>query len=457
MTRLGELLPEVVAAFDERLARVLDGTNAYDLGATSANLEQHIRLHQGRAAVSGARGLVRRGLAAGRRALVNLVYRRSEGVLLARQLEADAAHGGALVDRVQSLVEANSPRPEVLEALPFYYRQLFFGQAAVSEAFWVGRAEELARARRAVATFRRGASGALLIVGARGSGKTALAQRITTDLFAGKEVVRVQPRPGGSVEVRAFEVALAKAADKRGSADEVLRALPDGSAVVLDDLELWWERSAAGLAVIDHVLGLMSRHGKRVLFVVTLGQQTLTLLDRLRALSDRALVVLRCGPLPTEALKTVVTVRHASTGAKFSLDEQSEDELGELRLARLFSSYFDYSGGVVGAALRAWITHVDKVSGDALSVRAPRAERWEVLDELKSEWTALLLELVLHKQMSPRRLLRVTKMSSEELTRDIDTLRRAGLLVESRQRVLEINPFMHHIVTNRLARRGLLA
>ena len=227
--------------------------------------------------------------------------------------------------------------------------------------------------------------------------------------------------------------------------------------MVIDDLELWWERSPEGLSVVDHVLGLMQRHGRRVLFVITLGDQTLGLLDRLRPVSDRALAVLRCAPLPAEALKTVVTVRHASTGAKFSLDGEAEDDLGELRLARLFSSFFDYSGGVVGAALRAWITHVDKASGDALSVRVPRAERWEVVDELKSEWTALLLELVLHKQISPRRLARVTKTTPEELARDLDPLRRAGLLVESRQRVLEINPFVHHIVANRLRRQGLLS
>ncbi|HMR75183.1 MAG TPA: amino acid permease, partial [Polyangiaceae bacterium] len=114
--RLTELLPVVTTAFDEHLRQVIDGTNAYDLGATSANLEQHIRLHQGRAAVSGARGLLRRGLLFGRHTLVNLVYRRSEGVLLARQLQAEAHHRGALVDRVAALVEANSPRPEVLEA-----------------------------------------------------------------------------------------------------------------------------------------------------------------------------------------------------------------------------------------------------------------------------------------------------------------------------------------------------
>jgi amino acid transporter len=455
--RLSELIPEVGAAFGEQLELVLDGTNAYDLGATSQNLEQHIRRHQGRVAVSGARGLIRRGVTAARRALVNLTYRKSEGVLLARRLEAATHPDGALVDRIASLVDANTPRPEVLEALPFYYRQLFFGQSALSDAFWVGRNAELEQVARAVASFRRGAEGALIIAGPRASGKTALAQRSVGELFAGREVLRVQPRPGGSVQLAHFDAAVAKARDTTGTSDAVIRALPDGSAVVIDDLELWWERSREGMAVVDRILELVERHGGRVLFILCVGRQALNLLDRLCALSDRALAVVHCGPMPAEALKTIVTLRHASTGVKFSLGERSEDDLGALRLARLFSGYFDYSGGVVGAALRGWIAHVDKVGEDALVVRAPHPERWELVDELRREWVALLLQLVLHKQMSSARLERVTGLDRQVLARELDTLRRIGLLVESRKRVVEINPFVFHIVSSRFLSQGLLA
>ncbi len=457
IARLTELMPQVTAAFGKELESVVEGTNAYDLGATSQNLEQHIRLHQGRAAVSGARGLLRRSVGTARRALVDLTYRKSEGVLLARQLGDAARHDGALTDRLASFVHDNTPRPEVLEALPFYYRQLFFGQSALSDAFWVGRSKELVRAEQAVAAFRRGARGAVIVTGPRGSGKTTLAQRIVSELLTGREVVRVQPRPGGSIQLKRFDAAVAKARDASGTADAVVRGLPDGSVVLIDDLELWWERSGEGLAVIDRILELVDRHGGRVLFLLSVGRQALTLIDRFRPLSDHALCVLRCGPVPAETLKTIVTSRHASTGMRFSLDERPEDELGELRLARLFSSYFDYSGGVVGAALRGWIAHVDKVGEDALSVRVPRPDHWELVDELRRDWVALLLQLLLHKQMSPTRLERVTGLERQALAREVDTLRRVGLLVESRKRVLELNPFVVHIVAARFVRQGLLA
>jgi len=455
--RLAELVPRIDAAFAERLRGILDGTNAYDLSSTASNLEQHIRMRQGRIAVSGARGLARRALRVARTAMVNVVYRQSEGLLLARQLEADAGHEGTLVDRVSALVARCTPRPEIVESLPFYYRQLFLGQSTMSDAFWVGRAAELARAKRAVAAFRRGTHGALFVTGARGSGKTALCQRIVSDNFAGREVARVQPRPGGSSEPRVFEAALAKALHGRGPVDELLALFPDGSAIVIDDLELWWERSATGLRVVERILELFEQHGRRLLFIVCLSRQTLALLDRLRNFSDRAASVIECAPMPAEGLKNIVTLRHASTGAKFSLGERGEDELGELPLARLFARHFDHSRGVVGAALRGWITHVDKATSDSLVIRTPQPEKWEVLDELRPSWKALLLQLVLHKRMSRVRLERVSGISREELARELDALRRTGLVVETRQRVVEINPFLQHAVSDRFLKQGLLS
>ncbi len=454
---LEAIVPALGEHIDERLGAVLDGTNAYDLGSTAANLEQHIRLHQGRIAVSGARGLLRRGLVLGRRVLVDLIYRRSAGQLLARQLEREAGASTELGDRVVSLVSENTPRPEVLSELPFYYRQLFFGQSALGESFWVGRKAELAKAKRAIGSFERGADGAIFVTGERGSGKTALSQRIVSELCDKRRIVRVHPRPGGCADPFAFQEALERATESSGSPSAVVDRLPDGSVIVVDDLELWWERSIEGFGVIDLLIDLIERHGRRCLFLIVASRQSFQLMNRFRPLADHALCMLECRPMSAEALKAIVTLRHGSTGVKYTLGARSEGELGDVRLARLFSSYFDYSGGQIGAALRAWITHVDRVSGDTLTMRAPHQERWHVLDDMKPEWVALLLQILLHKQVSLSRLAHVSPSDEGALRRDLDTLSRLGLVVESRQRVLELNPFVQHILLDRFAKRGLIA
>ena len=455
--KLQAVVPELENVFDEKLEVVIEGSNAYELTGTSEKLEQHIRVAQGKRAVSGVRGLLRRGLASARDAMVQAIYRRSAGLLLARRLKEDAKVGGQAVDRVLALVGSSSPRPDAVEDLPFYYRQLFLGQSAINETFWVGREEQMAKARLALDAFRRGAHGALIVTGERGSGKTALCQRITAELLGGRKVHRVHARPGGTTARAHFERALGKAFDLDGDANELLRAQPDGTVVILDDLELWWDRGPEGMEIVKLVLELIERHGKRVLFILGVGSQARRMIDRFAPLSDQALAVLECGPMPAEALKSIITLRHASTGMKFELGSREEDSLGELRLARLFSDYFDYSNGFVGTALRAWVAHVERVRDNTIEVQPPSTLGWERVDALRTEWVALLVQLLLHKQVSVRRLRVVSGLEARDFRRDLDTLLRMGLVVENRRRIVEINPFVHHIVLDRFAKRGLVA
>jgi len=455
LAKLRGIGPALSQKIDDQLTLVLDRTNAYDLTSTSANLEQHIRLHQGRKAVSGARWWVRRAIVSVKEGMVALLYRRSAGVVYARTIKGSASTRSAVVDRVLSFVNKNTPKPDVVDALPFYYRQLFFGQSGINEAFWVGRRAELARARRAVDAFRRGKRGALVVTGERGSGKTALCQRITSDLDDRFNVYRVHAPAGGSADPAAFQRALQEATGLGSGYEELFRELPEPSAIVIDDLELWWERTADGLAVVDLILDLIEFHGHRCLFILTASTQSYAFISRLRPLPDRALAVLECGPLSAEALKSIVTLRHASTGMKFELGSKGEDQLTEWGRARLFSRHFDYSGGVVGAALRSWITHVERVGEDSLGIRIPTPPDASVLDDLKPGWVALLLQLMLHKQLTVSRLARISGLPADVVGSELDTLVRMGLVLESGQRLVETNRFVQHIIAERFRKRGL--
>ncbi|HHH30885.1 MAG TPA: hypothetical protein ENK57_21425 [Polyangiaceae bacterium] len=453
---LEEALEAVTTTIDAQLQLVLEGTNPYDLTRTSGDLDQHIRRHHGERAAAGARSLFRRGGERVSEALVRLVYRKSKGLLLARERRGDVASDGKIVDRMLDLVEAHMPRPEVLDELPAYYRQLFYGQATINETFWVGRRRQMASAKRAVASFDRGSAGALVVIGERGSGKTSLVQRITTELLGRRTIHRVMPPREGATDPEAFAEALTKAVRAEGTPDELLSRLPDGTVIVIDDVELWWERSADGLGSLLVVAELVKRFGDRILFVLALSTQAFGFINRYQPLGDDALAVLECTPLPAEDLKAIIMLRHGSTGLKFILDGKEEGELSDLKLARLFSRHFDYSGGHVGAALRSWITHVRKVGTSSLDVQSPNGARWELLDELRPSLKALLVQLVLHKSLSRDRLVHVTGEREATLEHEVSTLIRMGLVTES-QHALSINPFVHHAVIGRLSKRGLLS
>ncbi|MDH5673305.1 MAG: AAA family ATPase [Myxococcales bacterium] len=451
---LRELGERVAQKFDSQLEAVITGTNAYELTRAGSALKQHRRLHQGKLAVTGIRGAVRGGVTRLRQALVGLLYRGSSGVVLARQLRSNT-RSATVVERLRRLVAGNSPRPAVLSDLPFFYRQLFFGQA-VNDSLWVGREEHLARAKQAIGSHREGTPGVLVVVGDRGAGKSALCQRIVAKALDKRPAYWVRPPSGGTVKISAFHAALQRALERRGSYEELFEALPEHSALVFDDLELWWERSPEGFAVLDEILELASRFGQRQLFVFSMNTQAFQFLSRFRPLSENALSVLECGPMDAKELGAIVTLRHGSTGIKFELGGRAEDELTQWQIARLFSQHFRYCRGMVGSALRSWITHVERFRDGVITMRSPGREHGEDLDELRAEWSALLLELLLHRRLTLPRLERITSLDRERLRTDVDALVRMGLVVQSPQRAVELNPFVHHLVLARFGERGMV-
>ncbi|MCH7515296.1 MAG: hypothetical protein IH947_15345, partial [Bacteroidetes bacterium] len=89
-----------------------------------------------------------------RRRFTKIWYRRSEGVLAARKLSPRFRRGASWqktgrdndtqIDELLNILDAVSPNPQVLESLPFYYKQLFLGKQKVDKAFWRGRKKALA-------------------------------------------------------------------------------------------------------------------------------------------------------------------------------------------------------------------------------------------------------------------------------------------------------------------------
>jgi hypothetical protein len=185
--------------------------------------------------------------------------------------------------------------------------------------------------------------------------------------------------------------------------------------------------------------------------------QAFAFIDHFHPLADDALAVLECTPMPAEDLKSICMLRHGSTGITFELDGKAEADLTEWKLARLFSSHFDQSFGYVGSALRTWIASVEKVKGSTLVIASPESPRWELIDELRPGHKALLVQLVLHKQLSRERFARLTGLDESAVMHDLDTLVRMGLLSESHQHTITINPFVHHAVLERFTRAGLLS
>ncbi|MCA9489404.1 MAG: ATP-binding protein, partial [Myxococcales bacterium] len=447
LARLEALPGQISDRIGQRLSHVIDLTSGSVSLGTAESFES-----QGRRVADLSRfgRLTRRLLDDANQALVSLTWRRSSGLLLARSMGEERR---ARADGITSLMDACSPRPSVLEALPFYYRQLFLGRSAVHSAFWVGRGGELEAIERALGRYARGIGGALIVTGAPGSGRTALLEVAVERFLAGRRVVRVTPPTGGSCDPAALHAALEHALRLSGSVHDLLDGLADGSVVVLHDAELWWERSADGLRVLELLVDVLESHGDRLLFVVEAGEAPLGLWRRLVPIEEEALAVVRTGPVDAETLKDIVLARHKATGLTATIDGRSEDELSGWNQARLFTALFDQSDGNIAAALHGWVAAIEGVDGSTLTIRTPIAPEDEALSALSTPLLGLLVEIVLHGQLTPERLARITGEGESELRRQLGALRRLGLVEGARRELIELSaaargPVVRHLRTH---------
>lgn len=430
------------AATREGMASFAKVANAYDLDAirtaASGRLVRSARLVPTTEPRGGVRELWHG-------ALGSLLYRRSRGLLVAMKLRSVSKRAAAQSE-LRELVQAATPRPEVLERLPAFYQQLFLGRGAPGGPFRVPRPSD---------TMRLPERGLVLVVGDPGSGKTSTVQQLAAAMSP-PALVWVPSPEGGTVSVAELERALSH--DSRwSSSSELFPRLVDGSLIVLDDLELWWERREGGLAVIDQLLSLVEQHGRRLRFLMSINEHAFDVLDRVSPLSASASMVLSCDPFSAEEIRHATLRRHRSTGMTFQIGAETEAALGEWDLARLFSAHFDTSKGNVGGALRSWLGHVERVDDEGnLHVVRPRQLDWSALDALDGDAKALLLQLVIHKEASEERLRRVLGRPTRVLTGMLRSLSAAGLVARHPTRGATLSPYLRHRVVNHFRSRGLL-
>jgi hypothetical protein len=194
-----------------------------------------------------------------------------------------------------------------------------------------------------------------------------------------------------------------------------------------------------------------------VLFVANLNVHAWRFIQHFVRLSEVALAVVECEPLPAQTLEAIISARHASTGLRFTLAGIDETSLAQWRLARLFTRYFDWSGGLVAVALRAWLANIEKVDGNVISMKWPVMPRTTVLSELRVELRMILLQMVLHKQVTVTRLARILGRPADVLERDLAPLVSMGLVHRDAHTVMHVERFVAHFVTSRLQAGGMLA
>lgn len=450
-----DLQQELKTAIETRLKETIEKISPYRIIQTSSELGRYAGGKEGRKVLSLFARKKRQMGAWFQHTLVRIVYSHDRTIGKTRE-KPFTAHRETGVGQMLALLDELMPAPALMKDLPFHYKQLFMSDQPPSKDFWVGRDIEVDRAYKAVQRFEAGAGGALMITGDRFSGKSALSHYVAHRFFDRQRIFEVFPPGAGSCRREEFHQALESGLALHGTTEELFRRLPSRVAIVFHSIELWWERHPDGNAVLAHLMWMVRNFGHQCFFIFNMNPHALRLLQDMLKIEGCLLDIIDCAPIGTEELKTIILLRHKATGLRFKLKNRSEESISELRLARLFSSYFDYSRGNVGMALQAWVRHIIDFKSDYIEVCAPIPPDLSPLSRLPVEWVVMISQFVLHKIMDPAKLCRVMDWEDTRLRRDLDALHRAGVLQEHGERLWILNPVIEPFLIRQLTRLDLL-
>lgn len=361
--------------------------------------------------------------------------------------------------RVENLLELNNrvrPTPEVLTKLPDFYKQLFLHKEFYLNELWVERPAENLAFQCAVQRWKNTYNGGVLVLGERHMGKSFFINKMIEKHAPSDNIYQIQAPYTGSVSTDVFLSALQKATEIHGSYAKIFNLLPKQSVIVIDDLELWWEKSETGMAVIQHIYSLINRFGKQHLFIISCNGYAYNLINKYQKIDNIFLGIIELKAFNTNQLKQLIMKRHLSTNLSLSIGKHTQTNISQLQYSRLFSNLLHYSEGKPGVALQAWITAIQSVDDKHIHIAKLNYPNIDILDALEPDWLAFIIHFVLHKRMNLAKLIRVSRESRSQVILRLRVLKRAGILIETGDDIIDINPYLLPFLRSALIKREFI-
>jgi len=371
---------------------------------------------------------------------VKLLYRQSEGLLWAKRMEQRSEMIPLLSQNGTINPAERAARRSAIENLPYYYHNLFSGNSGIGEDFWVGMEEECERGGAAISRFMNGERGILIITGERRSGKSTLSRHLARAHFDKDRVYTVRAPQQSCSDLSVFENQLVKLLGGRERLlDEALDGLSGKSVIIINDLELWWERREGGTAVVERIIDLMKRYGDRVLFIVNVNKYALKIINKITSINTWLLDIILCQPFSARDLKEFIMLRHKAGGLKFVYKSRREEDMTNWEFASLFNKIFNLSSGNPGYAISLWLNCISEVKEGTIYLNKPTGYNSSALENLTDEHTLFLLQFILHRRFSALHLAATLRRDEASVSVVLQSLLNKDLLTEKYPGVFSLN------------------
>lgn len=347
---------------------------------------------------------------------------------------------------------------EQKKEIPFYYQQLFVGKQKAPDIPLQNRAYEWERFRIAYARFQENTSGAILFTGEPLSGRSYLLENILNVQNFENVCIIEPPTVLYTDTKRIFEQALKNATMKNKSPEAIFREMPQGTVVVLEDLELWWNRSEQGAVVIDLLVGLIKKYSDKVLFLLTCNVYFYTHIQKTSYLPQCVQETILLQPFSTDMLTEVLLERHNTSGMAMEEEKNKHNKL-HLNLVQktLGKKIVATAGGNIGVAFHLWLSSIVKVENNKLIFEHITSLK-QLPDVEMPMWDNMLLQMLLHSRLAEKSFDKIYEKEARVLVEDnLQSLLRTHVIQPiDKNRVFEINPFLVVFVMKYLRKKKFI-
>lgn len=322
--------------------------------------------------------------------------------------------------------------------------------------FWYGKPAEIDEAARIIDRHNDGYNGALLVKGEHNSGKSFFVNYITHNFLQKRSIYTLIPPFAGSTSEPEFVRVLQKALESTDNTRKSLEQLPEKTVIIIEDLELWWEKTQKGFKVISLLSSLIEKYGNKILFIITVNTHAFNSINNFVPLDSYLLGMISCKPFNAEEIKNIIIQRHKAGNMQFVYQGKKESEMRSWDYARLFNIYFNYTRGNIGLSLQTWMANITRAEGETIYIKQPKRPDLSVMNKLNAETLVFLVQFILHKRLNLDKLERIMLLPPLPIKKRIKLLLRAAILIEPARGVYTLNPALHAFIRERLFEKELL-
>ena len=445
------LLESVTNSFQLDLSRLKDALNK-DLEINKI-IEQYDSLHQN-VTLEKKQSKLGNGFKKLKKQLSNTIERITAKVLQKKQ-EAVNLNYQDKFKNIQSkqgiyrdFIDLISIKPSVADIIPFYYQQLFTGKHINDSQTITNRKVELNKLETATNRIDSGINAGILILGDTLSGKTFLANHFVNHQLKGK-VYRIKTPLNKSIDKSNLTNAFQSATGLKENTTKILNKLDTKSVFLFEDIEQWWLKTKGGATLLDEISRLVEKFGSRHYFVFTANIHAYQALSTTTILSDNLISTIILTPLNSTDLINVLKSRHQLGGLQFVYKNTEEQFLSESKIEKFYSKFHTSSKGVVGLALRQWLTNIEQ--SDENKIVMGRVSNYEIPKFTDEIWKNILYQFHIHKNLSRIELYELYGSQNKAwINRSIASMLKAGLLKTVEKNTFEINPEVKPYIENSL-------